>query len=109
MPYLKKNTKNMKLSELARLKSNLNTLEKQFDDLDIKEFEERLLNIQDEVTAFKNMCLPTELASFDALLKRIKAIKKEHNFYEEQSEKDRMFPNLNDALFEEDDMFDDDF
>ena len=103
----------MKNIELERLQSNLIDLEKQFDDLDINEFEERLLNIQDEVIAFKEMCLPEEVNSFDSLLKLIKTIKKENNFYEEQSEKDRMFPNLNDNLFNDDllldDEFDDDF
>ena len=68
----------MKNIELERLQSNLIDLEKQFDDLDINEFEERLLNIQDEVIAFKEMCLPKEIASFDSLLKRIKTIKKEN-------------------------------
>lgn len=103
----------MKNIELERLQSNLIDLEKQFDDFDINEFEERLLNIQDEVIAFKEMCLPEEVNSFDSLLKLIKTIKKENNFYEEQSEKDRMFPNLNDNLFNDDllldDEFDDDF
>ena len=99
----------MKNIELERLQSNLIDLEKQFDDLDINEFEERLLNIQDEVIAFKEMCLPKEIASFDSLLKRIKTIKKENNFHEEQSEKDRMFPNLNDTLFNDDLLIDDEF
>ncbi len=103
----------MKNIELERLQSNLIDLEKQFDDFDINEFEERLLNIQDEVIVFKEMCLPEEVNSFDSLLKLIKTIKKENNFYEEQSEKDRMFPNLNDNLFNDDllldDEFDDDF
>ncbi len=97
----------MKNIELERLQSNLIDLEKQFDDLDINEFEERLLNIQDEVIAFKEMCLPEEVNSFDSLLKLIKTIKKENNFYEEQSEKDRMFPNLNDTLFNDDLLLDD--
>jgi hypothetical protein len=92
----------MKNIELERLQSNLIDLEKQFDDLDINEFEERLLNIQDEVIAFKEMCLPKEITSFDSLLNRIKNIKKENNFYEEQTEKDRMFPNMNDSLFNDD-------
>lgn len=99
----------MKNIELERLQSNLIDLEKQFDDLDINEFEERLLNIQDEVIAFKEMCLPAEVTSFDSLLKSIKTIKKENNFYEEQSEKDRMFPNLNDNLFNDDLLLDDEF
>lgn len=99
----------MKNIELERLQSNLIDLEKQFDDLDINEFEERLLNIQDEVIAFKEMCLPKEIASFDSLLKRIKTIKKENNFYEEQTEKDRMFPNLNNTLFNDDLLIDDEF
>ena len=103
----------MKNIELERLQSNLIDLEKQFDDFDINEFEERLLNIQDEVIVFKEMCLPEEVNSFDSLLKLIKTIKKEHNFYEEQSENDRIFPNLNDNLFNDDllldDEFDDDF
>ena len=97
----------MKNIELERLQSNLIDLEKQFDDFDINEFEERLLNIQDEVIAFKEMCLPEEVNSFDSLLKLIKTIKKENNFYEEQSEKDRMFPNLNDTLFNDDLLLDD--
>lgn len=97
----------MKNIELERLQSNLIDLEKQFDDLDINEFEERLLNIQDEVIAFKEMCLPEEVNSFDSLLKLIKTIKKENNFYEEQTEKDRMFPNLNDTLFNDDLLLDD--
>lgn len=97
----------MKNIELERLQSNLKDLENQFDDLDINEFEERLLNIQDEVIAFKEMCLPKEITSFDSLLKRIKTIKKENNFYEEQTEKDRMFPNLNDSLFNDDLQLDD--
>jgi hypothetical protein len=99
----------MKNIELERLQSNLIDLEKQFDDLDINEFEERLLNIQDEVIAFKKMCLPKEITLFDSLLKRIKTIKKENNFHEEQSEKDRMFPNLNDTLFNDDLLIDDEF
>ncbi len=99
----------MKNIELERLKSNLIDLEKQFDDLDINEFEERLLNIQDEVIAFKEMCLPSEVNSFDTLLKRIKTIKKENNFHEEKSEKDRMFPNMNDSLFNDDLLIDDEF
>ncbi len=99
----------MKNIELERLQSNLIDLEKQFDDLDINEFEERLLNIQDEVIAFREMCLPAEVTSFDSLLKRIKAIKKENNFHEEKSEKDRMFPNLNDNLFNDDLLLDDEF
>jgi hypothetical protein len=103
----------MKNIELERLQSNLKDLENQFDDLDINEFEERLLNIQDEVIAFKEMCLAKEIASFDSLLKRIKTIKKENNFYEEQTEKDRMFPNMNDSLFNDDlhlgDEWEDDF
>ena len=99
----------MKNIELERLQSNLIDLEKQFDDFDINEFEERLLNIQDEVIAFKEMCLPEEVNSFDSLLKLIKTIKKENNFYEEQSEKDRMFPNLNDNLFNDDLLLDDEF
>jgi hypothetical protein len=99
----------MKNIELERLKLNLIDLEKQFDDLDINEFEERLLNIQDEVIAFKEMCLPSEVNSFDTLLKRIKTIKKENNFHEEKSEKDRMFPNMNDSLFNDDLLIDDEF
>jgi hypothetical protein len=103
----------MKNIELERLQSNLIDLEKQFDDLDINEFEERLLNIQDEVIAFKEMCLPKEITLFDSLLKRIKTIKKENKFHEEQSEKDRMFPNLNNTLLNDDlqleDEFEDDF
>jgi Ni,Fe-hydrogenase III large subunit len=103
----------MKNIELERLQSNFIDLEKQFDDLDINEFEERLLNIQDEVIAFKEMCLPAEVNSFDSLLKRIKTIKKENKFHEEQSEKDRMFPNLNNTLLNDDlqleDEFEDDF
>ncbi|MFZ4796275.1 MAG: hypothetical protein ACOYMA_02205 [Bacteroidia bacterium] len=98
----------MKNIEIERLKTNLNDLEKQFDDLDINEFEERLLNIQDEVIAFKAMCLPTEVIAFDAILKRIKTIKKKNNFYEEQTGKDRMFPNLNDSLLNESSFLDDD-
>jgi hypothetical protein len=99
----------MKNIELERLQSNLIDLEKQFDDLDINEFEERLLNIQDEVIAFKEMCLPKEITLFDSLLKRIKTIKKENKFHEEQTEKDRMFPNLNDTLFNDDFQLDDEF
>lgn len=99
----------MKNIELERLQLNLIDLEKQFDDLDINEFEERLLNIQDEVIAFKEMCLPSEVNSFDSLLKRIKTIKKENNFHEEKSEKDRMFPNMNDSLFNDDLLIDDEF
>jgi hypothetical protein len=104
----------MKNLELERLKTNLNDLENKFDDLDINEYEERLLNIQDEVIAFKVMSLPSEVIAFDAILKRIKTIKKEHHFYEEQTEKDRMFPNLNDSLLNEssflyDDDLEDDF
>lgn len=99
----------MKNIELERLQLNLIDLEKQFDDLDINEFEERLLNIQDEVIAFKEMCLPAEVTSFDSLLKRIKTIKKENNFHEEKSEKDRMFPNINETLFNDDLLLDDEF
>ena len=99
----------MKNIELERLKSNLIDLEKQFDDLDINEFEERLLNIQDEVIAFKEMCLPSEVTLYDSVLKRIKTIKKENNFYEEQTEKDRMFPNLNNNFLNEELLLDDDF
>lgn len=99
----------MKIIELERLKSNLIDLEKQFDDLDINEFEERLLNIQDEVIAFKEMCLPSEVTLYDSVLKRIKTIKKENNFYEEQTEKDRMFPNLNNNFLNEELLLDDDF
>ena len=102
----------MKNSELERLRSNLVDLENQFDDLDINEFEERLLNLQDEVIAFKAICLKAEVNDFIKLQKKIDNLKKKHNFHQEQSEKDRMFPNIEltnnlDSIFDDD--LEDDF
>lgn len=101
-------------SEIQRLKTNLDDLMNQFDDLDINEFEERLLNIQDEAKAFKQMALPNEISLFDGLFSKIKTIKKDNNFYEENSDKDRMFKNttiknLDDLLFDDDEIDDNDF
>lgn len=98
--------------ELERLRSSLVDLENQFDDLDINEFEERLLNLQDEVIAFKSICLKVEVNDFIKLQKKINNIKKKHNFHQEQSEKDRMFPNIEltnnlDSVFDDD--LEDDF
>jgi len=102
----------MKNPELERLRSNLLDLENQFDDLDINEFEERLLNLQDELIAFKAISLKEEVNDFIKLKKKINNIKKKHNFHQEQSEKDRMFPNIEltnnlDSVFDDD--LEDDF
>jgi poly-gamma-glutamate capsule biosynthesis protein CapA/YwtB (metallophosphatase superfamily) len=47
---------------------------------------------------------PKELDALKKLKNDVKKMKREFNFYDEQAELDRMFPNRHDEDFDEDDM-----
>jgi predicted nuclease with TOPRIM domain len=76
----------------------------EFEGIDINKLEEKVYKLEEEIFEEIQFCSPHEEKTFQNLLKKIKKLKKENDFYDEDAELDRMFPNRNDEDFDEDSM-----
>jgi septation ring formation regulator EzrA len=92
----------MKNPELERLQALLTEIEDQIDDIESDELEERVLDLEEEINAAIEQCFEEEVEAYKKLQKRVKAIKKEHDFYDEEAELDMMFPDRHDEDFDPD-------
>ncbi len=92
----------MKNPELERLQALLTEIEDQMDDIESDELEERVLDLEEEINAGIEQCFEEEVEAFKKLQKRVNAIKKEHDFYDEEAELDMMFPDRHDEDFDPD-------
>jgi phage shock protein A len=92
----------MENSVLAKLKMKISELEEEIDELDTEELVERVNNLEEEINYSIETCRESEINSFNKLLKRINIIKKNNDFYDEDAELDRMFPDRQDEDFDED-------
>lgn len=90
--------------ELNKLKVRLNELNEQIDDIDINinELEDIVYQLEEDVNHAMRCCNQNEIDSYNKLLKEIKKIKNENDFYDADAELDRMFPNRHDDDFDED-------
>lgn len=101
-----KNYKQIKERLEYVLENNLNEDEH----FDINDFEEEILGIEEQVNEDLEISrIYHSRGSFEEnklkhLLKLIKRIKSDYNFYDEEYELDRMFPNRHDDDFDEDSM-----
>ena len=94
----------MKNPELENLKIRVSELEEQLEESAVDDLEEKVYQLEGEINIQKKICFEGEFAEFDNLSKRINQIKKENDFYDKESEYDRMFPNRHDPDFDEDSM-----
>ena len=94
----------MKNSQLIKFKERLDELESKADEIDPDEFEEQVLKLEEEILEIKEMFRGDEEKSCNQLLKKIKDIKQEHDFYDEEAELDMMFPDRHDEDFDSDSM-----
>lgn len=92
----------MKNPELENLKIRLDELEEQIDEIDVNDLEEKVYQLENEINIQKQNCFDGEFAAFDKLSKRVNQIKKENDFYDEETELDYMFPDRHDPDFDED-------
>ena len=68
------------------------------DEIDVNELEEQICNLEDSIQRLE------ENTQTRNLLKSISVFKKENDFYDAESELDRMFPDRNEEGFDEDSM-----
>ena len=98
----------MKNSEFENLKNRLDEIEEQYEnviDIDENELEDKVYELERDINAYKEMSnYESGYISTDKLSKRIKQIKKENDFYDEDATLDMMFPDRHDPDFDEDSM-----
>lgn len=94
----------MKNPELEDLEIRLNEIEEQLEEIDVNDLEEKVYQLEDEINLQKQSCSEDEFEVFEKLSKRIDQIKKENDFYDEESVLDYMFPDRHDSDFDEDSM-----
>jgi DNA repair ATPase RecN len=63
-----------------------------------------VFDLEQEVEQAMDFSLEESQQQLQGLLKRIKALKREFDFYDEEAELDRMFPDRHDDDFDEDSM-----
>lgn len=68
------------------------------------EVEQEVLDPESKVQEEYEMTFGKEQKELEALLKKIKSMKKEYDFYDEGTKLDNMFPNRHDDDFDEDSM-----
>jgi len=68
---------------------------------DMNEFEEKVLKLEEDIAYEIGGGSPHEESQMQALLKKIKNLKEEHDFYDAEAELDNMFPNRHDDDFDE--------
>jgi predicted nucleic acid-binding Zn-ribbon protein len=68
------------------------------EEIDINQLEEQIYNLEDSIEGLE------ENTHTKSLLKSIIVFKKENDFYDAESELDRMFPDRNEEGFDEDSM-----
>lgn len=90
--------------ELENFKIRLEEINEQIDDLDITELEDIVYKLEEDLNEKIASCFPDEAEPFEKLLKKIKKLKSENDFYDADSELNRMFPNRHDDDFDEDSM-----
>lgn len=83
----------MKNQILVELRLRLDTLERQNESMESEDFQEQILTIENEIRDVISLSDYADSAAFTALLKRIKKIKNDNDFYDEDGELDMMFPN----------------
>lgn len=89
---------------LQDFRERLKKIEDEIDEMDVNELEERVYILEEDISNELEMTDPDEAQPFLSLLKKIKHIKKENDFYDQEAELDRMFPNRHDDDFDEDSM-----
>lgn len=92
----------MESPELSRLKTRLDELEEEIDETDSYELEGMVNDLEQEIFEWMGMSHESETNGYKKLLKRIKTIKAENDFYDEERELDMMFPDRHDDDFDED-------
>jgi len=104
--------KAMDSREINQLKKKLEEIELQFEEFDIQDIgSEKYENTVSEVYELEEK-ISEYIGDVDSpffshlirLHKRIKDLKKENEFYDEDAELDNMFPNRHDEDFDDDDM-----
>jgi hypothetical protein len=83
-------------------KARLDEISKEEIDIsDMNEFEEKVLKLEEDIAYEIGGDSPNEGNQMQALLKKIKNLKKGHDFYDAEAELDNMFPNRHDDDFDE--------
>lgn len=89
---------------LEELKTRLSKIEAEIDEMDINDLEEKVYNLEEEITNEIHFSNPNEQKPLRDLLTQLNRIKKENDFYDAEAELDMMFPNRHDDDFDEDSM-----
>jgi SpoVK/Ycf46/Vps4 family AAA+-type ATPase len=89
---------------IKEFKEQFVKIEDEVDETDINELEETVYKLEEDISEVIGSGMPNEENSLQSLLKKIARFKKENDFYDADVELDRMFPNRNDDDFDEDSM-----
>ena len=82
----------MKNSEIDDFKNRFAELEEQDDNMDINEYEEKILQLEKEITEAAEFARGVQINSLKKLSQQIVSLKKEKDFYDEDGERSMMFP-----------------
>lgn len=89
--------------EIEELSKKLDVIEEQVENGDFEDFEENVLEVEEQVKELEGQAFEaTEIALVENLINRIKELKKEGNFYDEEAELDRMFPDRHEPDLDQD-------
>ena len=98
--------------EIKKLTQRLDDVEERFEEIDIdavggneyENLESAIYEMEREISEYSGIAEGNQFAKLNKLQKRISRIKKSNEFYDEDAELDRMFPNRHDDDFDEDSM-----
>ena len=82
----------MKKSEIDEFKNRFTELQEQDDEMEINEYEEKVLQLEKEITEAAEFARGVQINSLKQLLRQIVSLKKEKDFYDEDGERSMMFP-----------------
>ena len=94
----------MENSTVIKFKERFEELELKADEMDSDEFEEKTLQLEEDIIAIKEFFQGDTEKQVNEILKKIKRIKAEYDFYDEEAELDMMFPDRHDEDFDNDSM-----